>query len=98
MLYGNIPRGNVGDHFWDKERIESWRTVPGSKIQNFVLKGFQPADPSSPYHSCPELIQFVQIQTGILNGLVRGNKCILGKPVQFTAFLPVKIIVRIVIL
>src|SRR5690606_35485037 len=85
MFYGNISRCNIRDHFWDEERIEPGRTVPSSKIQDLVLKGFQSTDSSAPDNPCPEFIQFVQIQTGILNGLIGGNKCILCKPIQFTA-------------
>src|SRR5690606_40854628 len=55
-FHGNMARRNIGNHFGDEERIESWDTVACRKITNFLLKRFDSADSRPPAYTYPRLV------------------------------------------
>ena len=98
VLHGDEAGGDVGDHAGNEEGAKPRGHSTLGVAQTLVEERLETSDTRSPDDTDLLLVELVEVERRILDGLCGCDECILRKEVVFTHFLTVEILVRVVIL
>lgn len=98
VLHGDEAGGDVGDHAGNKERAKPRGSIPCGPAQTLIEERFDSSDARTPDHTHLLLVDGLEVERRILDGLRGRDQGILGEKVVLAYFLTVEIEVRVVIL
>ena len=98
VLHGDETGCDVGDHAGNKERAKPRGSIPCGPAQTLIEERFDSSDARTPDHPHLFLVDGLEVERRILDGLRGRDQGILGEKVVLAYFLTVEIEVRVVIL
>ncbi len=97
VLHGDESGSDVGNHAGNEERAKPRGHTPLGVAQTFVEERFESSDTRSPDYACALLVELVEIERRVLDGLRGRDEGILREKVVLAYLLAVEILVRVVI-